>query len=147
MVRAWQALRSGFEAPALVAMGVYGVLSFLLSPEFPFATVDMYANVGHRYGGARPVVLVDDREVDVHTLTDFRGVDPTALVMGPHPCSEAYRIDAIRNHVAGHLATADAPEGALRVVFAWRLYHMEPDGRVVDDGTDTMATATARSAP
>ncbi len=134
----------GFEPLALVAMLVYASASYLLTPEFPFTIVDMYARVGHRREGATPVMLVDDGEVDVRTLTDFRGIAPEDIVPGHMPCSEAYRLDEIRNHVAAHMANAESSPGDLAIAFAWRRYHIDASGAVVEDPMVVVRAGTAR---
>ena len=77
---------------ALVAMLVYAALSFLLSPEFPFATVDMYAHVGRRYSGASPMMLANGEEVSVSALTDFSTL--TAADIDRHATTHTHMLNA-----------------------------------------------------
>ena len=142
----WLDWTRSFELAAFIAMVTYGVLSFALTPEFPFAAVDMYATVMHRYEGATPIVLFDGEEVDVESLTDFRGVGPEQIVADQMPCSEAYLVDAIRNRIASHPAPGQSPPGRA-FAFAWRRYHMEEDGTIVQMPLVIAATGTAQRVP
>ena len=125
----------------------YAALCFALRPEFPFATVDMYANVGHRYEGALPMLAVDGVQVDLRSLRDFRGITPSEIARANMPCSEGYLLDEIRNYVAGHQARGSRRSDEVRVEFVWRRYHMEENGTVVDDGNVVAASGTARELP
>jgi hypothetical protein len=133
-----------FERPAAIALVVYTSASFAFVPVFPFAVVDMYARLGHRYEAAMPVVLIDGEQGDVRTLTDFRGLTPAALSTDGIPCSVGYIIDDLRNHLVEHVAAPDAPPGDTDVAFGWRRYHIDEDGVIVDEGLRVVATGTAR---
>jgi hypothetical protein len=125
-------------------MLAYVALCFALSPQFPFARVDMYADVGHRHEGAMPTFFVGGSAVALDTMTDFRGLDPSDVVRADMACSEEYLLDEYRNYLAAHQASGPAPADAVRIDFGWRRYHIEEDGAVVDDEQVVTASGTAR---
>lgn len=143
-----RAFARSFEPPALLAMLLYVAACFTLYPEFPFARVDMFSQVGPRHEGASPVVLVDGVRTEIDSLTDFRGLAPSDIVVPEGiASSEGYVLDDIRNHLRAHQAAAAAPEGDVRVSFGWRRHHVDADGTLHEDGDVILRTGTARRLP